>query len=258
MIKKTIVIIIFFITNVSIHTKDAVLVLGMHRSGTSVLTGVLQHMGLYLGEGLISPNSYNPKGYFEHIEINSLNDQILTALGSSWYDPLPLKMPDIPLIMHCIHNIKKTIQKNFEHVEHFGLKDPRLCILLPYYLVALEDLGYTVKFIIILRNPFEIAASLETRDAMPHENALRLTEKYLTSIEAYACKYDSIILKFDSLVNKKEKCVKAISNFLPYLDASQATIDQIIEFVDKDLKHHNITKQPHTISSYMKLFKRSF
>lgn len=250
-------IFIFLMLSTGIWAKHAVLVLGMHRSGTSVLTGILQRMGLYLGENLMPSSPTNPKGYFEHLEINGLNIKILEAFGSSWHDILPLKIPSIPLIHNSINEIKKAIKKNFDHVENFGLKDPRICLLLPYYLAALENLGYTPKLIVALRNPFEIAASLEKRDHISQENALKLTEKYLNSIESYINKYDSIILNFDKLVHEQENCIMKIYNFLPYLDASEITISTILEFIDKDLKHHNITKFEYNVSTFMRLYNYS-
>ena len=63
-----------------------VCVLGMHRSGTSLITRVLNLLGVYLGPDahLMTPNENNPSGYWEHQLITDLNDEILSRLGGSW------------------------------------------------------------------------------------------------------------------------------------------------------------------------------
>src|SRR6202035_743232 len=64
----------------------AIIVLGMHRSGTSALTGMLHHLGVALGERLMPATADNPRGYLEHIDIVAAHERILSALGWSWDD----------------------------------------------------------------------------------------------------------------------------------------------------------------------------
>lgn len=71
----------------------AVCVLGMHRSGTSLITRVLNLLGVYLGpeEHLITANADNPKGFWEHDLFKRRNDEILERLGGTWHDSLPYR-----------------------------------------------------------------------------------------------------------------------------------------------------------------------
>ena len=66
--------------------KSPIIVLGMHRSGTSLLTRALMECGLYLGEegDLVSPHEAdNPEGYWEHKQVVSINDRILGIFGGT-------------------------------------------------------------------------------------------------------------------------------------------------------------------------------
>ena len=68
----------------------AILVLGMHRSGTSAVTGALRLCGVELGTELMQPGSDNPKGFWEHAGVVAIHERLLAALERSWNDPRPL------------------------------------------------------------------------------------------------------------------------------------------------------------------------
>jgi hypothetical protein len=63
-----------------------ILLLGMHRSGTSALAGMLHSGGIKLGDDFIQPLPENPKGFFEDLKIQNINKQILAAIGRKWDD----------------------------------------------------------------------------------------------------------------------------------------------------------------------------
>ncbi|HLA78133.1 MAG TPA: sulfotransferase family protein, partial [Vicinamibacteria bacterium] len=81
-------------------TSVAVVVLGMHRSGTSALTGLLGLLGVELGSNLHPANEFNQAGYFEHLDLLDVHERLFRALGSSWDDPrpLPLGWPQVPAV----------------------------------------------------------------------------------------------------------------------------------------------------------------
>ena len=76
---------------IRMQQNTAVIVLGMHRSGTSALAGTLQRLGLDLGDGLMPANAENERGFFEHLEIVDIHDRLLATLDSSWDDPNSLE-----------------------------------------------------------------------------------------------------------------------------------------------------------------------
>src|ERR1700726_3099667 len=72
------------------RNQSVICVLGMHRSGTSVLTRVLNFLGVQLGSHAaltMEPVAYNPKGYWEHHELTSISDAIIKRHGGSWDEP---------------------------------------------------------------------------------------------------------------------------------------------------------------------------
>ena len=64
----------------------ALLVLGMHRSGTSAVTRVLNLLGAHLGSELLATKADNKRGFWEHAEVVAVHERLLTALGRAWHD----------------------------------------------------------------------------------------------------------------------------------------------------------------------------
>ena len=124
----------------------AIIVLGMHRSGTSLVANILHELGVNMGKNLLSPNPSNPRGYFENRKFVILNHKILALSGGNWTYP-PDKINAEPL--------KNTIQRliNEEKTELWGFKDPCNTLTIEAYIPYLEN----PHFIICWRNPFAIA-----------------------------------------------------------------------------------------------------
>ncbi|MBD2871512.1 sulfotransferase family protein, partial [Paenibacillus sp. IB182493] len=64
------------------------LVLSLHRAGSSATAGVLHHLGIHMGDDLLEPSTFNPKGYFENKKFVDINDHILALLGGAWNSPV--------------------------------------------------------------------------------------------------------------------------------------------------------------------------
>jgi hypothetical protein len=143
-------------------------VLGMHRSGTSCLTGSLQDAGLFLGE-CHTWNPFNRKGNRENQEFVVLNDAILAANDGAWNKP-PRK-----LIWHPEHDQQALdILDSHKDVVALGFKDPRTLLVLEGWKRIYPD----IEFIGIVRHPNAVAQSLENRERMPRTQALGLWYKY--------------------------------------------------------------------------------
>lgn len=131
---------------------ENVIILGMHRSGTSCLTGMLRECGLYLG----SVNEYTPfnkKGNQENPLVMALNDELLGANNGNWHEPRVVKnIP--PELANRIQLIKNDYRQNNAL---WGIKDPRMVFCLP----AWRD--EHSKLIGIFRHPHHVASSLYQR-----------------------------------------------------------------------------------------------
>ena len=156
----------------------AVGILGMHRSGTSLVTRVVNLLGAYIGEEaeLFLSKPDNPMGNCEHYAINAIHDRILEALGRTWDTTLPL-----PPNWHYSSDIApfrdeltELIESRFAKRPLWAWKDPRASILLPLWRDVLGKLQIEPRFLLVYRNPLDVARSLLTRDGLSKDESLGL------------------------------------------------------------------------------------
>jgi len=220
----------------------AILVLGMHRSGTSALTRVLNLLGIELGDKFLPKHVTNETGFWEHLDIVEINERILQQLDSAWFDtaPLPASWWTLKSIVPLRQQISHIIRRNFAKQSLWGIKDPRLCRLLPLWLPLLQELGIVPHCIIITRHPLEVAASLEKRDGISYNTSLRLWLEYvLTSIQdSQACPrvfvtYDELLQNWPTTITKIAVALK-----LEWPHQVELVAHEIDTFLNPNLKHH--------------------
>lgn len=133
----------------------AIVVLGMHHSGTSLVASMLDAIGVYMGKEMLGPNEHNPWGHFEDVQFLKLNKTILSDAGGSWFSPpSPRKIKDA--IPHKA--VVKLISDRKREQSLWGWKDPRNCLTLAVYHPHIQE---DVKYIYVRRDPVSIAASLK-------------------------------------------------------------------------------------------------
>ncbi len=171
-------------------TKICIIILGMHRSGTSALSGILHDNGIFFGKTLMPPAFDNAKGFFENERILNINESIFRILGRQWHDTRP--MPDDWLleseILMLLKKAKELVEDEFSSARFIAIKDPRLCLLLPFWRKVLESHGYQIKVIVLMRSISAIRQSLARRN---HFNmaktdmlaALHLLHAFKTSMD---------------------------------------------------------------------------
>jgi len=127
--------------------QKCILVLGMHRSGTSALSGLLNIMGVYQGLDLLPPSNANRKGFFENKHILDFNEKVFYEHNSSSDD---IFFSDKHLMIDkYAKELKSLIAEAFGDVRCFSIKDPRICLLFPIYEKALTDMGIMMHPLII-------------------------------------------------------------------------------------------------------------
>jgi hypothetical protein len=156
-----------------------VVVLGMHRSGTSAATRLASLVGLSLGRGQMVPvTDGNPRGHWESLRLRDVNDAVLAAFGGNWAGPPPLEPgwergPDLdPLRVE----MRGAFAEVYRATDQWVWKDPRNCITLPFWEQALD-----VEPVVLLvhRNPLEVVDSLGRRDEFSKAVSLALWERYV-------------------------------------------------------------------------------
>jgi hypothetical protein len=197
------------------RNRRAIIVLGMHRSGTSALTRVINLCGVDLGSNLMPPiPDSNEKGFWESSDIFQLNELILEELNSSWDDVrnLPDQWWDTDIAERYKKEVLKILKRDFAESKFWGIKDPRLCRLLPKWHNILESMKCEPYFINIVRNPLEVAASLEARDGFPKEKSCQLwinhileSEKATRNSARIYVTYEELISNYSGILSKAEE-----------------------------------------------------
>lgn len=223
--------------------KKAVIVLGMHRSGTSALAGALNILGVDLGENLLIPDEYNVKGFYENWGMVNINIEILNFIGGDWHNPTPFeenwwKSEHLGFIRERISSFLMT----FNDKALIGFKDPRLCRLLPIWLIEMEKLSIKPVFVIPLRDPYEVCSSLKKRDCFSREKSLLLWMIHNIEAERYSRNYPRVVVTYNDLLSQPVKVMETISAGLdikfPYWENKK---DELSDFIEKELKHAIVT-----------------
>jgi hypothetical protein len=146
----------------------AVVVLGFHRSGTSMLTRLLNLLGVDLGpadELLGADANDNVRGYWEPKWMIELNDELLAAQGGVYAHPpaLPHGWEHDPQLEPLRRRAREHLAASFGDTPLWGIKDPRLCLTLPFWQPLLAEHGVAVSYVLALRSPVESAASMLRR-----------------------------------------------------------------------------------------------
>jgi len=230
---------------VTVEAAKAILVVGMHRSGTSALAGALSLLGIPLGDRLLKPGPDNPKGYWEHGDIVAVHEQLLAELGSRWDDvrALPEGWLSGEPARRAALAIGAILERDFGSESLWAVKDPRLCRLLPLWLHVLDRMQILPCVLFIARNPSEVSASLHVRNcwAPPFGEVLWL--RYVTDALA-ASKYTprEVVLFDDLLVQPLVVTQIALTRLgvaIPELDDElRSTVES---FVSATNRHHRQT-----------------
>ncbi|MCA9752976.1 MAG: glycosyltransferase [Gemmatimonadetes bacterium] len=226
----------------------AILVLGMHRSGTSALTRVLHLLGADLGSNLMPPSPANPKGYWEHADIVSLHDDALAQLGRTWDDPRPidaerLRGPDLAPVRRQLRDL---LEREFGDTALWAVKDPRLCRLLPLWAPVLEELGVTPRFLLAHRDSREVAASLARREHMDSGFAhLLWLEHVLVAERATRGSVRSSLWYGDLLGDWRDVMGRVASELrIAWPNPLESVATEVDTFLDPSMRHHRSSEDP--------------
>ena len=149
------------------------MVLGMHRSGTSALTRVLNLLGADLPEDLIPANRFNRSGYWEPSQVVALNDHWLNSAKAAWDAPYTGRAPlDAELPSNAVLRAADTVKEAYG-TDHalIALKDPRCTLFFDTWRAGIERAGYTPRQLLIYRDAGEVAQSLARRDGFSDDEA---------------------------------------------------------------------------------------
>lgn len=166
-----------------ILNKQGIIVLGMHRGGTSLAAELVVRWGAYGSEGALqAADASNPQGYWEYSQLVSFNDELLRAVDSRWN--VPPGDSDKALLEALAQQSDfrgraiQLLQEMQTEGRPWFWKDPRLSILTPFW----KQLWGPVVYIVAIRDPSDIAVSLEARDGFSTSTSFLLWQRYMSEI----------------------------------------------------------------------------
>jgi GT2 family glycosyltransferase len=183
----------------------ALVVLGMHRSGTSALTGVLHRLGVALGEHLMPATVDNPRGYWEHADIVKVHERFMTALGRNWDElrPLPGGFEKSDAGRLAGAELTALLYRDFAGAPLWGVKDPRLCRLMPLWSDVFAAEAVAPRYLLAVRHPIDVAASLAARDGIGTARGLLLWLGHLLDAERATRGMPRVIVHYEELVGER-------------------------------------------------------
>lgn len=214
-----------------------VLVLGMHRSGTSAVSRLLDSMGLATcrPEAFMRAHPSNPHGHFEVRELTDLNDEILRALGGTWQALAP--GTDDHQRELARSELGRRARRRADQLLVPGdrfWKDPRLCLLMPFWTAVLDDLAALV----VHRHPAEVAASIQTRSGLSQAHALALWQASMHGAIGAAAALPSLVIAYDDVVSRPADTADEVTAFLTAAGIALRPVPVDAAAVDPHARHH--------------------
>jgi hypothetical protein len=218
-----------------------IVVIGMHRSGTSALGGALTKLGVYFGESadLFGPDAWNQAGYFEYKKLVTLNDELLATVGAAWDAP-----PDAEGRQRLAQAPAALLDRGREICaelaqsasgQPWGFKDPRICLTWPFW----RGLISQPRVIGCLRSPTEIAASLSARNKVSREFGLRLCAAYLADLEKAITESGGALLCYADLVQWPQATLDSVCEHL-HIPRNDAALAWAVEHLRPELAHQRL------------------
>ena len=236
-----------------------VIIIGMHRSGTSALAGLLHNSNLIMGEekNLIpKPSQENIKGFYENYLFRRINDHIVEKCGyaiKSW----DTKVPQMSANFLTRYRMRRILKQYNERYDKWGWKDPRTCLTLGLWLKEIEKLDFSgkCKLLYIMRDPYAVASSMVKRDNTNFENGLKLWLVYnqyaLAAIDSF--NISTHYLTYENLIKNPIETSQSFSSFLEH-PIHENTVNQ---FIDSKLNRSTSDEYKENLSSELTLKLKS-
>jgi hypothetical protein len=217
--------------------RHLLLIAGMHRSGTSALCAALERCGASFGTDLLDPMAgVNEEGFWEDTAVVQLNQQLLERLGGTWFC-LPPAIAQVDWSGADLADLQQAAQAVLRRGFGVGplqaVKDPRLCITLPFWLAACAALQLPVTVCVMQRAPLEVARSLQKRDGFPLGYGLRLYAQYRHLVAAHLSP-QALFVTYDTLMQEPTSVMQALAATLP-LTLPEAGLAAAVR---PELRHH--------------------
>jgi GT2 family glycosyltransferase/glycosyltransferase involved in cell wall biosynthesis len=220
----------------------AVLVLGMHRSGTSAVTRMLNLCGANLGCHLLPPKPDNERGFWENETFLELHENVLAQWSLRWHDiaQFPPDWRQSPAARRFTTALRHALATEFGDSRLVLVKDPRLSLLAPLWTDALRGTPIHPAFVIVVRHPDEVAASLGKRDGLSIAHSRMLWLQHMVECVRATRAHPRVFVHYDDVLRDWRKQLGRIQSALA-LDLPERnarTEAEIDAFIEPSLRHH--------------------
>jgi hypothetical protein len=222
-----------------------VFVLGMHRSGTSLVASLLRLLGVFLGDedDFIPADQDNPQGFWERRGVISLNNLVLRAGDAAWdrvasFDAARIRGRFRRRFAEGAAPLVRTLDARGT----WAIKDPRLCLTLPLW----RPLCPHAACVVALRHPIEVASSLERRDRIPLATGVALWERYTRSALLASDGLPRTALLFDDLFAGPEETAGRLRAFLAArrdIELRPVSDEAVRGHVNPAERHHRVADE---------------
>ncbi len=222
------------------ETHKLIVVIGMHRTGTSLITRGLQVMGVNLGDNLLPAMAeVNAKGFWEDADINAFNIEMLHAINSEWDFLTPITEANIQQLQQQGYFLKavELLRNKVAQAPIFGLKDPRIAKLLPFWDQVFLHCNYDVSYVLSIRHPLSVVKSLQKRDGFVAEKAYLLWFTHVIAALTFSNKQNLSLVDYDFFMqNPASELARLAKEINLPINADELSIF-LNDFIDDSLRH---------------------
>ena len=222
-------------------SQRCILVMGMHRSGTSAMTRVLNLHGVALGDNLLDPAPDNSRGFWEQRAVVELHERLLAGLDRKWKDPRPLPQgwQQTEAAARASVDIGAVID-SFAGEAVFAVKDPRLCEFVELWLSILHKRGIQTAVVLVVRHPIEVAESIQMRDGWSRDLSWLMWSRSTIDAWTTTSQVPRCVVSYDRLLEDWRPVMARVAAqlHLEWPVNSSKAASGVRDFLDMGERHH--------------------
>ncbi|MBV1871980.1 MAG: glycosyltransferase [Gammaproteobacteria bacterium] len=226
--------------NQSVDQKTLLVILGMHRSGTSAISRAMGVFGASHGDNLLEPVAgINDKGFWEDADIVQLNADLMAEVGLDWHSLKPLVLSDLSVLRAkgYFDKAKNLLAEKMDGYPIFAFKDPRVSKCLLFWKEVFSESKINLVYILAVRNPFSVASSLHKRDGFSQSKSFYLWLDHVLSALSGSKGQNSIVVDYDNLVTLTDNELTRLAKKLNLKINRTDVVDYKTKFLDGELRH---------------------